>query len=247
MEVIQPSWPAPSWVRAVSTTIQGGLSQAPYASFNLALHVADNPHHVQINRLRVSQQFNWQHEPFWLSQTHSDRVIRGVKPSTSPMGFDADGVWTNQPGHPCAILTGDCLPLLLSDTKGSLVAAVHCGWRGLLNGIIENTLTAIKNDCQGEIIAWFGPAIGPCHFEVGEDVRAPFIQHHPLAYLAFKPIAHQKYLADIYQLARIRLNQCGVNAIYGGQHCTYKEHERFYSHRRNKVTGRIATVIWMQA
>ena len=161
------------------------------------------------------------------------------------MGIDADGAWTKCLNVPCVVLTADCLPLLLCDTKGTVVSAVHCGWRGILNGIIENAVQAIKPHTQGEIIAWLGPAIGPDSFEVGEEVRQQFMQHDRYAQQAFKPKSSGKWLGDMYQLAKNRLHQSDIKAIYGGDFCTYTDAERFYSFRRDKDTGRMATLIWL--
>ncbi|MBN9289007.1 MAG: hypothetical protein BGO43_10685 [Gammaproteobacteria bacterium 39-13] len=243
---IEPNWPAPSWVRAVTTTREGGVSQGAYQSLNLALHVNDNPEKVVLNRLKLNQRYNLQHEPAWLEQTHSTRVveIKGDE-AKSTLGIDADGAWTKCLNVPCVVLTADCLPLLLCDTKGTVVSAVHCGWRGILNGIIENAVQAIKPHTQGEIIAWLGPAIGPDSFEVGEEVRQQFMQHDRYAQQAFKPKSSGKWLGDMYQLAKNRLHQSDIKAIYGGDFCTYTDAERFYSFRRDKDTGRMATLIWL--
>ena len=153
-----------------------------------------------------------------------------------------DSSHTDSSGVVCAVLTADCLPVLLCDRGGRRVAAVHAGWRGLLDGVIEQTIAAMGG---GELLAWLGPAIGPAAFEVGDEVRAAFLVHAPEAHTAFSPSPNGRWLADIYALARQRLQLAGVDAIYGGEHCTYSEAERFYSYRRDGVTGRMASLIWM--
>lgn len=247
--VIVPNWPAPTWIRALTTTNKsGGVSTGPYEDFNLATHVQDDPLHVAANRLRLRQRLNLSHEPVWLEQTHSTRVEKVSKLTISPI--DADGAWTQEKDLPCVVLSADCLPLLLCDTKGTLVAAIHCGWRGIAAGIIENTLNNILPKAQGELMAWMGPAMGPGNFEVGEEVRQQFLQWGLTAAQAFKPLRKAdkwagKWLADIYLLAKQRLQAGGVNAVYGGEYCTYADPQQFYSYRRDGVTGRMATLIWL--
>lgn len=245
---ITPVWPAPTWVRAVTTTREGGVSTGPYRSLNLAQYVQDNPEYVALNRLKLSLAYNFQHEPAWLDQTHSTKVMEIndiAMIEENGLGLDADGAWTKLKEVPCVVLSADCLPLLLCDEQGSLVAAVHCGWRGILNGIIENAVKSIKPHAQGKILAWLGPAIGPECFEVGEEVREQFIDHDRQATIAFKPKQAGKWLGNMYQLAKNRLQQSDVSAIYGGDFCTYTDNERFYSFRRDRNTGRMATLIWL--
>jgi len=240
---ITPQWPAPTWVRALTTTRQGGVSEGPYQSLNFGMYVDDNREHVNLNRLKLNQHHNFQQEPFWLKQIHSNRVVLASDENSR----EADGAWTTQPGLPCVVTTGDCIPLLLCDSAGSLVAAVHCGWRGMMRGIIENAIAAIENKAQGEILAWLGPAIGPLNYEVGEEVRQAFIADNFTASYAFKKANKEgKWMADMVQVARIRLKQLGVSAIYGGEHCTYQNSQQFYSYRRDGTTGRMATLIWLQ-
>ena len=244
MFAIKPNWPAPSWVHALTTTRLHGCSDEEHASFNLAMHVDDNPEKVRLNRLRLRQSLNLKFEPVWLEQTYSSRLYEVRQPKNNLQ--QADGAYTKQVNLQCVVLTGDCLPLLLCDEQGSIVAAVHCGWRGMLNGIIENAIQAMQNHAKGNLLAWMGPAIGPQCFEVGEDVRQPFIKHNLRAMQAFQSTSKPgKWLADIYQLARIRLQSLGVNAIYGGDYCTFLDKEHFYSYRRDKTTGRMATLIWL--
>lgn len=237
MNGILPIWPAPTWIRAITTTREWG---------NLAMHVNDDPRKVAQNRQALQQRLHLQHEPVWLTQTHSDRVVEANYHSPEHP-IDADGVITTFAQLPCAVLTADCLPLLLCDTEGTVVGAIHCGWRGILAGIIENAVNNIANHAKGKILAWMGPAIGPQAFEVGMEVKQQFVSKHPEATYAFKETSIPgKYLADIYHLARIRLQTMGVNDIYGAGHCTYTEIDRFYSFRKEGETGRMATLIWIE-
>lgn len=233
---ILPTWPAPTWIRAMTTTC---------AHKNLATHVQDNPAHVALNRLKLRQYCNWQNEPFWLDQIHSTHVVIGEQQIQAPI--IADGVITQAIDTPCAVLTADCLPILLCNSQGSWVGALHCGWKGLLNGIIENAIGLIPTSQRKDILVWLGPAIGPRFFEVGEDVRQPFIQKNRAASAAFTPSSSNqpgKWMADIYKLAKLRLNALGIYHIYGGDYCTYED-PRFYSYRRDKITGRMASCIWI--
>ncbi len=238
MSGILPLWPAPTWIRAITTTREFG---------NLATHVFDDPHTVALNRQRLMQRLHLQHEPIWLTQTHSDRVVE-VNYHSTLQGIDADGAFTRLTQLPCVVLTADCLPLLLCDTEGTIVGAVHCGWRGILAGIIENAVASMAPYAKGGILAWMGPAMGPQMYEVGSEVKQQFASQHAESTYAFKALPAQgKYLADLYHLARIRLNNMGINDIYGGTHCTYTEQDRFYSYRREGETGRMATLIWIDS
>lgn len=239
MQGILPLWPAPTWVRAITTTREFG---------NLATHVDDDLQKVLRNRQQLMQYLHLKHEPIWLTQTHSDKVVE-VNVHNISKEIDADGAITTQIQLPCVVLTADCLPLLLCDTDGTVVGAVHCGWRGILAGIIEKAVEKIALHAKGDIIAWMGPAIGPQAFEVGDEVRDQFIAVDRAASHAFKamPTAPGKYLANIDHLARLRLETMGVTGIYGGGHCTYTEQDRFYSYRKEGKTGRMATLIWLDA
>jgi hypothetical protein len=237
--VIQPDWPAPARVKSLMTTRAGGVSQKPWASLNLGDHVGDDPAHVAANRARLRQQLPA--EPGWLRQVHSARVVE-LERESNP---DADASFTREAGQVCAVLTADCLPVLFCDRAGSVVAAAHAGWRGLADGVLEASVAAMQVP-PGEILAWMGAAIGPQAFEVGDEVRQAFVAQHAEASAAFVPQPTPgKWLADIYQLARIRLNHAGVQAIYGGGRCTYQETETFYSYRRDGVTGRMASLVWL--
>lgn len=240
MEFIIPDWPAPANVRAVTSTRLGGVSLPPYDSLNLGDHVGDDPLAVAENRRRLCDELGLPAEPCWLSQVHGTSCCDAALISA---GTEADALFAARPGVVCAVLTADCLPLLLCDVAGERVAAVHAGWRGLLNGVIENSVR--KMGVGSEVLAWLGPAIGPAAFEVGEEVRAAFISHDPLAAEAFVSAGEGEWLADIYRLARQRLAACGISRIYGGELCTYSDGARFYSFRRDGPTGRLASLIWM--
>jgi polyphenol oxidase len=238
--MIVPDWPAPPRVKSGMTTREGGVSTAPWNSLNLGDHVGDDPVHVAANRARLRQQLPA--EPAWLKQVHSSRVVELERDPNR----EADAALTRQAGQVCAVLTADCLPVLFCDRAGTVVAAAHAGWRGLAGGVLETTVAAMQVP-PDEILAWMGAAIGPQAFEVGDDVRAAFVAQHPQAAAAFvaQPTPG-KWLADIYQLARIRLRHAGVQAIYGGGRCTFNEADSFYSYRRDGVTGRMASLIWLE-
>lgn len=242
LDWIIPDWPAPQRVRACNTTRNGGVSGAPLASLNLAEHVGDNREKVAENRARLKQALNLPAEPVWLKQVHGTRVVDAAVVSGTP---EADGSYSRAAGVVCAVLTADCLPLLLCDEQGSRIAAVHVGWRGLAAGIIEAALQHLGDTRQ--LMAWLGPAIGPHSFEVGGEVREMFVAHDAEANHAFRPSPTGRWLANLYQLARQRLNAQGVTRIYGGEWCTHSESQRFYSYRRDGVTGRMATLIWIKA
>jgi len=235
--VLLPDWPAPNGVHAATTLRAGGVSTGPYASLNPASHVGDDIEAVLQNRRLLRAKLALPAEPVWLAQVHGNRVVKAEAASPPP----ADASYTEAPGVVCAVLTADCLPLLFCSLDGRRIAAAHAGWRGLLDGIIRNTVTALG---EGELLVWLGPAIGPDAFEVGEEVRAAFVQKSPFYAEAFKPKAGGKWLADIYELARIELKAVGVTKIYGGRFCTVTEQDRFFSYRRDTVTGRMATLIW---
>jgi YfiH family protein len=238
---ILPDWPAPKNVRAAVTTRAGGVSRAPYDSFNLAMHVGDDPAAVRDNRTRLRATLALTVEPTWLKQVHGVVVVDAALSGREP---EADGAIAMQPGAVCAVLTADCLPVLLCNRAGTKVAALHAGWRGLAGGVIEAGVKALGIPGD-ELLAWLGPAIGPESFEVGPEVRATFVQHDSQAAQAFRAACEGKYLADIYLLARQRLQRLGVAAVYGGGFCTVTERTRFFSYRRDGATGRMATLIWL--
>lgn len=235
--MIVPDWPALPHVKSLMTTRESGVSGAPWASFNLGDHVGDEAAHVAANRTRLRQQVP--SEPGWLKQVHSTKVVE-----TGAGVPEADASFTRQAGIVSVVLTADCLPVLFCDRAGSVVAAAHAGWRGLADGVLEATVAAMQVP-PDEILAWMGAAIGPQAFEVGAEVRQTFVAQHPEAAAAFIPRSPGKWLADIYLLARIRLNGIGVQAVYGGGRCTFTEADSFYSYRRDGVTGRMASLIWL--
>ncbi len=237
------NWPAPNHIKAITTTRNGGQSIAPYDSLNLGDHVGDDPVLVTSNRQILIKNAYLPSEPLWLKQTHS---INAIDANQWQPEVEADAIMSNSPNIVCAVMTADCLPVLITDRTGSQVAAVHAGWRGLQAGIIENTLAKFKAP-PSEIMVWLGPAIGPRAFEVGPEVRAAFLAVDPLAESVFVSTHADRYLADIYQLARRRLTARGITAIYGGDYCTFGEKQRFFSFRRDGVTGRMATLIWIEA
>jgi len=237
---IVPDWPAPAAVRALSTTRAGGVSLAPYASLNLGAHVGDDPARVAENRARLRRLLPA--EPRWLNQVHGSAVVDAAAVAGLP---DADAAFSRKPGAVCVVMTADCLPVLLCDRAGTVVAAAHAGWRGLHGGVVEATVAAM-GVAPGELIAWLGPAIGPQAFEVGGEVRAAFVAADGRAEAAFRPAAQAgKWLADLYLLARQRLAALGVSAVHGGDCCTVGEADRFFSYRRDGVTGRMASLIWL--
>ncbi|MCL2523401.1 MAG: peptidoglycan editing factor PgeF [Betaproteobacteria bacterium] len=244
-EVLQPQWPAPPRVRALQTLRGGGCSPAPWASFNLGDHVGDDPERVAANRADLRRLLPA--EPLWLRQVHGVHVVDAGRADGEMDGKTAaDAAFTRQPASVCAIMTADCLPVLLCDRAGSVVAAAHAGWRGLAAGVLEATITAM-NAPPAELLAWLGPAIGPRHFEVGPEVLAAFAARDPAAGEAFRALGNGKWLADIYALARQRLAASGVSATFGGERCTVGEAGHFFSYRRDGATGRMATLIWLAA
>lgn len=236
---ITPDWPAPAGVRALTSLRAGGVSRGAYAGLNLALHVGDDPERVRENRDRLARAAGVPVEPCWLEQVHGAGVIDAA--DWRP-GVRADAAVARDPGRVCAVLTADCLPVLLCARDGGAVAAIHAGWRGLAAGVIEAAVRALGDSG----IAWLGPAIGPQAFEVGEEVRAVFLAADADAAAAFRPSPAGRWLADLYRLARRRLRAAGVTEVYGGGECTHRDAARFYSYRRDGVTGRMASLIWRE-
>lgn len=232
-------WPAPTHIRALTTSRAIGHSVAPYQSNNLALHVGDNAATVLANREQLKQNLQLPKEPIWLEQTHSNRCIIVEEDSNR----DVDAAITRQMNTPLAIMTADCLPILLCDQQGQEIAAIHAGWRGLMHGIIENTLTKMQNP-SNHLLAWIGPAICQTCYEVGPEVQQAFTNHLPAAEIAFRPQGDRFY-ADLAKIAELILTAAGVCAIYHSHACTYESVDQFYSYRRSAQTGRMATLIWM--
>jgi polyphenol oxidase len=237
-----PEWPVPVRVRALSTFRRGGGSAAPYASLNLGDHVRDLPKIVAENRRRLAEAAGLPAEPKWLTQVHGTQVAD--LDTEGPPGA-ADASFSRQAGRVCAILTADCLPILLAADSGDLVAAVHAGWRGMAGGVIEATVGALPVP-PVRLMAWLGPAIGPRHFEVGAEVRSALLERDPGAQVAFTLNARGRFMANLDGLARRRLAALGVGRIYGGGQCTFADEDRYFSHRRDGVTGRQATLIWLE-
>ncbi len=241
-EWIRPEWPAPSRVRAVSTTRRGGVSSGAYASLNLGQHVGDAVVSVAENRRRLASSLQLPHEPRWLKQVHGITVARlaGASPDAP-----ADAAVTGEAGEACVVMTADCLPVLFCDRSGTKVGAAHAGWRGLAAGVLEAAVQAMET-APGELLAWMGPAIGPRAYEVGEEVRQAFVSRDPGAGAAFAPgQAGGKWWCDLYMLAQRRLEAAGLKQVYGGGCCTYTERERFFSFRRDGECGRMASLIWL--
>lgn len=240
-QFLVPDWPAPPLVRALVTTRSGGVSRGAYASFNLGGHVGDDSAAVMANRRLLRRHLP--DEPRWLNQVHGNHCVDAglVIP-----GEPADAAFTRASGVVCAVLSADCLPVLLCDVSGSVVASAHAGWRGLVAGVIEATVNAMGVPGD-ELLAWLGPAIGPLSFEVGSEVRAAFVAHDAQAAVAFKAQADGKWLCDIHHLARQRLMALGLRRVASADFCTVRESGRYFSHRRDGVTGRMASLIWLDA
>jgi polyphenol oxidase len=274
-----PDWPAPANIHAATTLRTGGVSQGPYSSLNAAAHVSDDTDRVRQNRQIIKEMLDLPAEPVWLDQIHSNRAVKAANPPYPPLQKggrgdlqQADASYTNESGVVCAVMTADCLPLLVCSPDGAQVAAIHAGWRGLLAGVISNTVVAMqlslnppfskgetsqlhnidlnsplcKRGARGDLLVWLGPAIGPDCFEVGSEVRDAFLEKSVEFITAFKEQSNGKWLADIYQLARIELAALGITKAYGGTNCTVTAHELFYSYRRDTQTGRMATLIWRE-
>lgn len=238
---LHADWPAPTHVKTLITTRNGGVSEGVFTSLNLGAHVGDNPLHVARNREIVQQQVGL--PVVYLNQIHGISVVNAAEHIGNVP--DADAAVDSSGRVACASMTADCLPVLFCDKAGTVVAAAHAGWRGLAGGVLQNTI-AEMNVPPVEIMAYLGPAIGPDAFEVGQDVFDAFYARMHEAENAFEPIGNGKYLADIYTLARTTLRREGVSMIYGGHHCTVLERDTFFSYRRNGKTGRMASIIWLE-
>ncbi|EHM50665.1 MAG: polyphenol oxidase [Yokenella regensburgei] len=240
-KVIVPQWPAPQGVAACSSTRVGGVSLPPYDSLNLGAHCGDNLEHVDENRKRLFAAGALPSNPVWLEQVHGKDVLRLHGGSYSSKRADAS--YSNTPGLVCAVMTADCLPVLFCNRDGTEVAAAHAGWRGLCEGVLEETVACFA-DKPENIMAWLGPAIGPDAFEVGPEVREAFMAKDANANRAFRPVG-EKFYANIYELARQRLANVGVDSVYGGDHCTLSQKDDFFSYRRDRTTGRMASFVWL--
>jgi YfiH family protein len=241
LELIYPDWPAPANVGACSTTRSGGVSKGAWASLNLAQHVGDDPEAVAENRRRLRSELALRAEPNWLEQVHGIQVK-----SAGSGGSCADACTADEPHGICVVMTADCLPVLFCNRDGTRVAAAHAGWRGLQAGVLEQTASRFDGD-PDDVIAWLGPAIGPDRFEVGSEVREAFMASHQSARDHFRASSRQgHWLADLYGLARLRLRAMGITRISGGEHCTASDPGRFFSYRRDGITGRMASLVWLK-
>jgi polyphenol oxidase len=238
---IPANWPAPSQIRAGTSTRRGGVSSAPYAEFNLAVHVGDSRSAVSHNRQHLSRLLKLPSEPCWLDQYHSAVVI---DPAAEPDTRHADGAWTDRVDTVCAVLTADCLPLLLCNSAGTEIAAVHCGWRGLAGGIIASALARMYSP-PTDLLAWLGPAIGPAHYEIDQSVYTAFQPQLSRTDSVFQATRPGHWRLDLYAAAKQLLHAAGLRSIYGGERCTYRDSDRFYSYRRDGETGRMASLIWI--
>ncbi|WP_017445926.1 peptidoglycan editing factor PgeF [Gayadomonas joobiniege] len=233
-----PDWPVPANVKSIQTTRKGGCSAGPYRGFNLALHVGDEPEIVAKNRQQLP---HFQHI-HWLEQVHG---VKTLLVEAAPLSLtQADGSYTFAPTQVCAVMTADCLPILLSNRNGDFVAALHCGWRGLAAGIIKHQLQQLALPNEG-MLAWLGPAIGPAAFEVGSEVKQAFLQKSTQFETAFNVKSGEKFNADLYKIAKIQLNQLGVMDIFSQHECTYQQADKYFSYRRDGQTGRQASLIWL--
>lgn len=252
LPLLRPNWPAPASVHALVTLRSGGLSEAPFHSLNLGDHVGDDFEKVRANRALVRELLP--NEPVWLKQEHGTRVWQTGDACLADAAISAT---VNQV---ITVLTADCMPVFFCNRAGNLVGVAHAGWRGLCAGVLENTIEALKQKSlvlgqtleMQDILVWLGPAIGPKRFEVGSEVREQFIYAAKLKQAAapleaFQAIASkpEKYLTNLYQLATLRLQNCGIEAIFGGEFCTFEQSELFFSHRRDGVSGRFAALIWL--
>jgi hypothetical protein len=240
---IAPDWPVPEHVRVLSTLRAGGVSEGPYASLNLAAHVGDRAEAVAANRLLLREAAHLPGEPLWLEQVHGVEVVRHECQAAGPR---ADAAVAFVPGRVCAVMTADCLPVVLADRGGTCIGVSHAGWRGLVGGVLQATIAALQVPAA-DLHAWLGPAIGPGAFEVGPEVREAYLANLvvPGTHSCFVPNERGRYLADLYGLARLVLAQAGVGSVHGGGWCTHDDAGRFYSFRRDGVTGRMATLAWL--
>jgi len=240
---IIPDWSVPPQVRALVTTRVGGVSRGTHASLNLGLRCGDEVEAVLENRRRL--QAVLPAAPIWLRQVHGCGVLDASSAQAGAVEQQADACIATRPGAVCAVLVADCMPVLLAEERGAAVGVAHAGWRGLSSGVLEAAVVAFPC-APSRLVAWLGPAIGPRVYEVGDEVRAVFVAHDATAAGAFTPTRPGHWLADLYALARRRLARCGVTRVAGGEFCTYSEPARFYSFRRDRVTGRMAALIWLE-
>lgn len=249
-QTIFADWAVSPRIVAFSTTRQGGVSESPYASFNLATHVGDDSHRVASNRALLRELLPLQLEWQWLEQVHGNDV---VEVNEAGPKLTADAMLTTRSNLLCCVQTADCLPVFVAALDGTEVAVIHAGWKGLATGVIENTISRMSVSVSN-LAVWLGPAIGPCHFEVGEEVRDCFLagvvsSSSVLAMEAcFVPSDNRgKFMADLYAIARLKLTLLGIAKISGGEHCTHCDDGKFFSYRRDGITGRMLNAIYIEA
>ena len=236
---LQADWPAPPGIVAGTTLRGGGASRGPYATLNLGAHVGDDPEAVRRNRRRFVEACELPAEPPWLRQVHGTHVIT----ENADHGQPADAIVGGRPGAICAVLTADCLPVVFASADGGEIAAAHAGWRGLAAGVLEATVAALAAPAE-DVLAWLGPAISQPAFEVGGEVREAFVQEDPNAAGYFQENERGRWQADLYALARLRLDRCGVTRVSGGGRCTFSEPDAYFSYRRDGQCGRMATFVY---
>lgn len=243
-DLIRPNWPAPARVHAAASTRVGGVSAGTFATLNLGDHVGDDAAAVTENRARLRTALSLPAEPLWLRQVHGARVADAA---CDGIGAEADAMIATAPAQVCAVLSADCLPVLFCDLQGTCVAAAHAGWRGLAGGVLEATVAAFARYgvAPQDLLAWIGPTIGASAYEVGDEVRAAFVERDRAAVAGFSANARGLWQLDLAAIARMRLAAAGVEGVYGGDLCTFSDPARFFSHRRDGQCGRQATLIWL--
>jgi purine-nucleoside/S-methyl-5'-thioadenosine phosphorylase / adenosine deaminase len=241
LDLIIPDWPAPYWIKAYTTTRAGGFSHAPYNSLNMATHVGDSLDDVLKNRQLLQSNLHLKKPIIWLEQVHGNTAISADHPIDS---LAADAIYSRTEQTLCAVQTADCLPVLVCSSSSYCVAAIHAGWKGLSNGIIETTINALALP-PSDILIWLGPAIGPQAFIIGEEVFQAFLDKDQAAETAFQSIGNKQWQANLHILAQQRLHKLGITSIYGGNYCTFSDSSRFFSFRRNQITGRMLSLIWI--
>jgi polyphenol oxidase len=243
IDSIKPEWAAPNTVHAAFTLRSGGVSVGPFESFNLGLHVGDDPLAVEENRRRLRAELSLSKEPMWLEQVHGTNVL-DLDASTVDAPLHGDAAVARTARSVCVIQVADCMPVLFAARSGEAIGAAHAGWRGLANGVLEATVQAMNVE-PSRLVAWLGPAIGPANFEVGDEVRAAFVSRDGQADAAFKKNPRGRWQCDLYALARLRLAALGLRSVTGGKWCTYADSQRFFSYRRDGSCGRMAALIWL--
>ena len=241
---IVPDWPAPPGVRALTTTRLGGESQPPYSSLNLGMGTGDDRATVARNRTRLLSALGLDEEPCWLDQAHGRNAVRTMHYERAPR---ADASVGGAGSPPCVVLTADCLPVVLCDAGGTRIGIAHAGWRGLARGVIASCVARMARPSR-DLLAWLGPAIGPASYEVGPEVRDACLAAAPGSEFAFEPSPRGtgRWLADLYGIATHQLVSLGIESVYGGGFCTFGDERRFFSHRRDGITGRLATLAWIR-